>query len=94
MDRFRTHTGEIVTGERLAAARRKVAEDWRAMAYAIREEDAYASHVTEAEKDEYLQRHLDFADRIEIGEPEAGGFTSWQRINQELTGECAGLFAR
>ena len=53
-DAFRTHTGELVTGPRLTAALASVASDWADMARAIRREDAYASHVTEADKDSYL----------------------------------------
>lgn len=88
---FRTHTGEIVTGARLQAARDAVADDWAAMAHAIRAEDAYASHVTEAAKDRYLADDLAFAEKIRRGE--TTGFTTWQRINTALTGECVALLA-
>jgi len=47
---FRTHTGETVTGARLQAARGQAANDGRELGRAIREENAYADHVTEAEK--------------------------------------------
>ena len=88
---FRTHTGEIVTGDRLTAALNTVADDWAATAHAIRKEDRYASHVTETAKDEYLADGLAFAEKIRRGE--TTGFTTWQRINTALTGECVALLA-
>lgn len=90
METFRTYVGDLVTGERLQAALNAVAEDWAQMATAIRREDAYASHVTDAEKDEILERDLAFSEAIRRGE--ATGFTIWQRINTALTGECVPLF--
>lgn len=87
MNSFRTHTGEIVTGERLQRALSSVAADWRANAHAIYQEDEYASHVTQETKDNDLAKRLAFADAIETGE-ENGGFTIWQRVNDYLTGEC------
>lgn len=67
----------------------KVAQDWRDIAHAIRRKDAYASHVTEARKLDALHSMLASADRIESGE--VTSFTIWQRVNQELTGECVAL---
>lgn len=92
MNAFRTHTGEIVSGERLAAALASVADDWADMERAIRREGHYASHVTEAEKDAALAKGLAFAEQIRKGE--TTGFTTWQRINTKLTGECVALFAK
>lgn len=89
MDYHRTHTGEIITGERLVNARAKVADDWAALSHAIRKEDCYASHVTEAEKDDALIEGLARAEQIRRGENYS--FTIWQRINTELTGECVAL---
>lgn len=83
---FRTHTGEIVEGERLAAALAIVANDWRELAYAIRRADKYAAHVTEETKDTNLSRDLECADRVQAGE--VSSFTIWQRVNTALTGEC------
>lgn len=85
----RTHYGEWIKGKRVQAARNKVAEDWAAMCRAIRREDAYASHVDEATKDKNLADGLAFAERIRTGEE--AGFTIWQRINTELTGDCVAL---
>ncbi len=91
MKSFRTHTGEVITGPRLDAALNKVADDWAALCHAIREKDAYASHVTEEMKDRDLDDGLAFAESIRKGE--TTGFTTWQRINAELTGECVALLA-
>ena len=86
---FRTHTQEIVTGPRLAAALASVADEWAGMARAIRLEDAYASHVTDADKDSYLAEDLALAERVRAGE--VNSFTIWQRVNTALTGECVAL---
>ena len=86
---FKTHTGEIVTGERLQSALKQVANDWRDIARAIRSKDLYASHVTEETKDARLAEALDRADKIEAGN--VGSFTIWQRVNTVLTGECVGF---
>lgn len=59
---FRTHTGEIVTGDRLQAALSKVADDWRNLARAIRKEDRYAPHVTDATKEQAMLDMLSRAD--------------------------------
>jgi hypothetical protein len=86
---FRTHTGEIVTGDRLTAALAKVADDWAALAHAIRKDDAYADHVDAATKDKNLADGLAHSARIRDGEVRS--FTIWQRVNEELTGECVAL---
>ena len=86
----KTHTGEIITGERLKSAIKAVASDWRKLAYDIREEDAYASHVSEAEKDEIMAQHIKSADDFENG-TSGPCFTLWQRLNTKLTGECVAL---
>lgn len=76
--------------DEIQAARNAVADDWRAMAKAIREKDHYAPHVTEAEKDACLRRELNFACGIEIGIWD-GNFTVAQRIHMKLTGEYIAL---
>lgn len=86
---FRTHTGEIVTGERLRVALAKVAADWRALAHAIYKEDGYASHVAEECKAKNRDDMLTRADEIEAGSVKS--FTIWQRVDTELTGECVAL---
>ena len=86
---FRTHTGEIVTGERLQSALAKVANDWRDLARAIRKQDRYAPHVTDAVKEQAMLDMLARADEIEAGNVKS--FTIWQRVDTELTGECVAL---
>ena len=86
---FRTHTGEIVDGKRLQNALDKVANDWAALARAIRAEDAYASHVSEATKDANLVNGIARPDEIRAGKVD--NFTIWQRVNTELTGDCVAL---
>ena len=89
MATFRTHTGEVVEGECLAAALKQVSDDWRRLGFDIRNEDAYADHVTEAEKDAALLTMLDEADAVASGRVQS--FTIWQRVNAVLTGECVAL---
>ena len=92
MQAFRTHTGEMVQGERLQAALDAVADDWAALGHAIRRENAYAGHVSEATKDQLLARDLKTAERIRQGE--VVSFTIWQRVNEKLTGECVALLPK
>lgn len=86
---FRTHTGEQVQGDRLQAALNTVADWYTDNAYGIREEDLYASHVTEVQKDDYLARGLEHAEDVRAGE--VTSFAVWQRVNEVLTGECVGF---
>lgn len=81
-----THTGEIVTGERLQAALTKVANHWLMNAVELYMSNDYPAHVTEAVKRERFSKDREFAGQIMRGE--ATGFTIWQRVNIELTGEC------
>jgi hypothetical protein len=84
--KFKTHTGEIVTGARLQDALNRVAQAWADNAKDVRTEDRYASHVAESEKDDYLREELDYAESIRQGNIDC--FTIWQRVNAHLTGEC------
>lgn len=84
---MKTHKGELVSDTMLTEARRAVAEDWRTMAYDIRVENAYASHITEEQKIQFYQDELRYADEIERGEHDSN-FTIWQRLNTYITGEC------
>ena len=88
---FKTHNGETISGDRLKQALADVANDWRALAYAIREKDLYASHVTTEQKEQALKKDLQLADEVERGE--INSFTMWQRVNEKLTGECVALFS-
>ena len=89
---FITHTGEIISGERLQAAINNVADDWANLAYAIRKENAYAPHVTEKQKEDKLNRMLASAEEIRHGKIDS--FTIWQRVNNYLTGECVALLPK
>ena len=87
--KFRTHTGEIVTGERLTMAFNQVADEMIELAKAIRLEDAYASHVSEEVKDNSMLKSFALAERIRKGE--ITSFTTWQNLNYVLTNECVAL---
>lgn len=89
---FTTHTGENVSGEKLTKALNKVADWYADNAKKVREEDAYAKHVTEKQKDENLQKGLERAEEIRRGEY-IDNFTIQQRINTELTGEAVPLLS-
>lgn len=91
ISQFRTHTGEIVKGQRLQDALNKVGDDWETLAMDIRAEDAYASHVTELQKGLFLAKMVYDADQIRAGYVES--VTIAQRINTELTGECIALLS-
>ena len=92
MDSFKTHKGEIVTGQRLKEALYNVSNYWLCNAYGIRAEDLYASHVTKKEKDDFLNEGIDTAKRIREGEE--NGLWCLQRLNTELTGECVPLLPK
>lgn len=66
-----------------------VAQDWRDLARAIRKEDRYASHVSEATKDAEMNAMLARADEIERGVIRS--FTIAQRVHHKMTGECVPL---
>jgi hypothetical protein len=90
MDKFMIHNKRIVTGAELQKALFEVANDWRESVIKILEQDHYASHVTQAEKEHYFTKGMEFAHKIETGDFPMS-FTIWQRINEKLTGECVAL---
>lgn len=90
IDGFKDHTGTTHKGESLNAALHAVAEELRAMYYAIKEEDLYADHVTEAYKAQALKDGLDHVAHVESGIIET--FTDCQRLNTKLTGKCIAFF--
>lgn len=92
IETFRTHTGQTFDGYLLKLALIKVASDWRKLALDIRLENAYASHVTDAEKAADMNDMLNEANRIEAGRVDS--FTIWQRVNTVLTGECVPFLKR
>lgn len=83
---FITHNKEVIRGERLKDALNKVADDWAKLGHDIRKENDYGDHVTELDKDRQLYAMLKHAEEIRNGD--FSGFTVWQRVNEELTGEC------
>jgi len=93
MKTFQTHTGEIVTGERLNVAYGAVADWYVENAHGIKSENLYASHVTEKTKQDCLDTQLALAERIRLG-IEPMGFWLWQRLNTELTGECVAFLPK
>lgn len=93
MQQFVTHTGEIISGNRLSDALNAVADWYKDNAFAIYRKDEYASHVTEECKEENLYQQLQQAKRIRTGN-EHCGFWLWQRINTELTGNCIGFLPK
>lgn len=56
-------------------------------ALGIREEDLYASHVTEEQKDDNLTKSLRYAKEVRKGE-HLSNLTVAQRIRYYETGEC------
>lgn len=86
---FKTHAGEIVSGSRLQAALDTVANWYCDNAYAIREQDEYASHVTEETKEQRLREGLLKAERIRTGDID--NLSIRQRIDTVLTGKCVAL---
>ena len=86
---FITSKKEIVKGEKLISAIESVKKDLINLAYAIKKENCYASHVTEKQKIDILNNSLKSANNIYN---KLHNFTIWQRINQKLTGECVALF--
>lgn len=86
MQDFKTHKGVIISGARLRDSLGRVADSFVDNARGIREEDLYASHVTEKEKEQYLIEGFHRAERIRAGHVD--NFTVWQRVNTDLTGEC------
>lgn len=86
MQVFTTHKGTRISGDQLQDAINKVADDCAENARAIKKENAYASHVTEKQKEQYLSKGLEYAEHIRLGNID--NFTIWQRVNNYLTGEC------
>lgn len=89
---FATHTGEIVKGKKLDKALNHIADFWMNNSKAIRAEDDYASHVTEETKDLRLKQGLAYAESVRAGHIE--DFTSQQRLNTYLTGDCIALLSK
>lgn len=89
VDKFCTHTGEVVTGSLLEAARNRVADWYEENAAAVKRDNPYAEHVTEGRKNWIFSKAISFAHRVRTGQE--CGFSVWQRINMALTSECVPL---
>jgi len=88
---FVTHTEEVVSGQRLVDAINKVADNM-VVGYNKQRHEYYAPHITEKQKDEFLVKNLKYAEEVRQGQ-HLNNFSIWQRIDTELTGETAPLFA-
>ncbi len=93
MKEFKTSKGDIVEGDKLNETLSLVADKLEANARAIREENAYASHIKEIEKRVQLEERLAQAERVRAG-VEPVGFWLWQLINTELTGDCVAFLPK
>ena len=91
--KFRTHTGELIEGEKLQVALNHVADWYVEHAEAVRNEDCYANHVTIEQKEKYLAEGLEHAEAVRDGKT-LHNFTTWQRVNEFLTGECVALLPK
>ena len=92
MTQFRTHTGELVKGKKLQAALQIVANDLRENAEALLDPKEYPPHVTKEAREDFYNQRIKWAESIELGLVES--FTTWQRINTVLTGECVGFLPK
>jgi len=70
----------------LVQAREKTADFFLENAKQIREENPYAEHVTELEKEIDYNKRAKFAEDIRVGKHD-GNFTVAQRIHFYMTGE-------
>lgn len=82
---MRLHTGRILTETELSDALAKVADGIRKNAHSMRKGGDYASHITEADKDELLASNLAYADEVEQGLHNRN-FTIWQKVDYICTG--------
>jgi len=68
-------------------AREYASEIHKEMADSAFDDGYFAPHVTEKQKDEYVEKQLKYAKEIEAGKYD-NNFTIWQRMNYSSTGEC------
>lgn len=80
------------TKEQVLAAQKVVADGRINLYHAIREENAYAPHVTENQKDEHLAKGLIYAEEIREGKHN-GNLTVLQLLLLELSGKCIPLLS-
>lgn len=79
------------SNEQLQEARVYAAKPNLACANSAREDANYfADHITEAQKETYIQKELDYASKILAGNCDRN-FTVRQRMYYYLTGQCVAL---
>ena len=94
MKTFTDHNGKTHSGKQLLAAIDSVCDERIALYHRIRVGDAYASHVTEAQKDEILRDNIDRMEQVRNGaKADKLGYKVWflQLLDHKLTGECVAL---
>ena len=85
---MRTHTGEIVTGDRLNEARKYAAGfERRSCRQWLTNPDYGADHVTTSQRGEIAAINMRKALQTEYGERD-NNFTIWQRMDYFLTCKC------
>lgn len=90
INQFTDSKGRVWRGKKLIAALSKLADHYVRQAHDIREENAYADHVTEAVKIKALQDRLENAEKVRAGTARFT-LTDAQLLNLILTGECVAL---
>ena len=83
----KTSNGVILEGEELKNILKVVSKDLIDTAYAVYNGNYYASHITEENKKEFLNKSIEYAREVELGKHN-NNFTIWQRINFIHTGNC------
>ncbi len=61
--------------------------------HAFNEDFGFATHVTEEDKQKYVDRHRKLANEIRFGKYDSN-FTVWQRMHFFLTEECVPFFPK
>ena len=83
----KTSNGVILKGEELENILKVVSKDLIDTAYAVYNGNYYASHITEENKKEFLNKSIEYAREVELGKHN-NNFTFWQRMNYIHTGNC------
>ncbi len=92
-NQFQTHTGEIVTGDRLQAACEAVALWYEENARACLTSDDYPPHVTQQTKEDLARQRYEWAESVRKRD-NLTNFSVWQRVNARLTGECVAFLPK
>ena len=89
---IQTSDGKKYTQEAIKKALNAVADFYAGNAQAIYDKDLYASHVTKETKESNLKDGLKRANDIRQGVIKS--FAEWQRVNEELTGNCVAFLPK